>query len=250
MITRIAPTPSGFLHKGNILNFLLINLFRKHFKGKLILRIDDFDGRRFRPEYANDIFQVLDKLGIEWDEGPKNIEDLLNNFSQQKMYPTYFDFLQSRFPKQLLYVCSCSRSDWANATHLCSCKSQSFTYAPEQTAIKLELTNDPVGLVLWRRENMPSYHLVSLFHDLRDKITHVVRGEDLKESTAIQKQLADIIGEAGFQKIHFFHHPLLLDANGDKLSKSVQTSLGTGEREDWDFKEVNEHAQQLFEKLI
>ena len=75
VVSRIAPTPSGFLHLGNAFNFLLTSKFVRARKGTLILRIDDADSTRSRPEYIEDIFRSLEWLGIEWDRGPSGPDD-------------------------------------------------------------------------------------------------------------------------------------------------------------------------------
>ena len=67
---RYAPTPSGFLHIGNALNFRLNWLVARQNGGKILLRIDDLDAERKRPEYIADIFESLEWLGLDWDEGP------------------------------------------------------------------------------------------------------------------------------------------------------------------------------------
>jgi glutamyl-tRNA synthetase len=73
--TRIAPTPSGFLHAGNAFNFLQTAALAKQSGARVLLRIDDMDRDRYRPAYVNDIFETLDFLGIHWQEGPKQIND-------------------------------------------------------------------------------------------------------------------------------------------------------------------------------
>ena len=73
MKTRIAPTPSGFLHVGNAVSFLITYCLAKSENGKLLLRIDDLDRERYRKEYVDDIFYTLDWLGIQYDEGPSSV---------------------------------------------------------------------------------------------------------------------------------------------------------------------------------
>ena len=79
--SRIAPTPSGFLHLGNALNFIFTWLVVRKNQGKLHLRIDDIDALRFRPEYLQDIFYALEWLGLDWDSGPSGPEDFLSHHS-------------------------------------------------------------------------------------------------------------------------------------------------------------------------
>jgi glutamyl/glutaminyl-tRNA synthetase len=250
MITRIAPTPSGFLHQGNALNFLLIDLIKKKLKGKLVLRIDDFDRQRFRVDYAEDIFRALEKLQIEWEIGPSSVDDFLQNFSQQKLYSRYWDFLNLQMPKGSLYACRCSRSEMNSQEHHCQCDNKNYTYREGESAIKANFGTANSGQILWRRENIPSYHLVSIYHEVVDGISHVIRGEDLQDSTQLQRQLATIMGLKKFATIKFLHHPLLLDESGIKLSKSVLgQKTATGQR-DWDVSSLRSVASTMFEKLI
>ena len=79
-ISRFAPTPSGFLHIGNALNFILTWLLVRRRGGRLHLRIDDMDGIRVRPEVVEDIFYSLDWLGLDWDTGPSGPEDFHARF--------------------------------------------------------------------------------------------------------------------------------------------------------------------------
>ncbi|MCY4495585.1 MAG: glutamate--tRNA ligase family protein, partial [Acidimicrobiaceae bacterium] len=74
LVTRIAPTPSGFLHLGNVYNFILTWWWARSQNGKLILRIDDADTSRLRVEYVEDIFVTLEWLGMDIDQGPSGVE--------------------------------------------------------------------------------------------------------------------------------------------------------------------------------
>ena len=107
IITRIAPTPSGYLHAGNIANFVLARNFANQHAGKLWLRIDDCDSSRVRDEYLEDIFTTLDWLGIKWDLGPQSVLDFKQNYSQLNKKKTYWEILQ----KLPTFVCRCSRKD-------------------------------------------------------------------------------------------------------------------------------------------
>ena len=80
--TRLAPTPSGFLHIGNGAAFVATWALARAFEGKILLRIDDLDAERMRPEYIEDIFKTLDWLGLDWDEGPFSVGDFFKNWSE------------------------------------------------------------------------------------------------------------------------------------------------------------------------
>ena len=89
MRTRIAPTPSGYLHVGNALNFLITQKLARSASGSILLRIDDLDTERARPEYITDVFDSLAWLGITWDEGPLDADDLSRNWSQLQRVVRY-----------------------------------------------------------------------------------------------------------------------------------------------------------------
>lgn len=80
IVSRIAPTPSGFLHTGNAYNFILTYLLTRSVSGVLHLRIDDYDLGRYRQEFVQNIFDVLEFLGLECDKGPTCTSDFEQNF--------------------------------------------------------------------------------------------------------------------------------------------------------------------------
>jgi glutamyl/glutaminyl-tRNA synthetase len=223
---RLAPTPSGFLHAGNAFNFVLNALLaRARPGGRLLLRIDDLDADRTRPEYVQDVFDTLQWLGISPDEGPSDIVDFEKNWSQHVRISLY-EQAQARLRETgLLFACAKSRR--ALVPH-------GNTYPPEFRDQGLSLDTPhaawriqtPAGFpmpdfIVRRRDGIPAYQLASLVDDLHFGITHVVRGEDLADSTRAQQFLAACLGEDRFAKIHFLHHPLLVDESGEKLSKSA-----------------------------
>ncbi|MFM8896894.1 MAG: glutamate--tRNA ligase family protein, partial [Actinomycetales bacterium] len=79
--TRFAPTPSGFLHEGNAVNFLLVQRLADALGATVLLRIDDMDVDRLRDEYVEDIFEVLHWLGLQWQAGPIDAADLRDRCS-------------------------------------------------------------------------------------------------------------------------------------------------------------------------
>ena len=91
--TRLAPTPSGLLHPGNGVSFLVTWALARAAGGWILLRVDDLDGDRYRPEYLEDIFRTIDWLGIDYDAGPKNIADFEQHWSQHLRIPQYNDYL-------------------------------------------------------------------------------------------------------------------------------------------------------------
>jgi glutamyl-tRNA synthetase len=225
LISRLAPTPSGFLHPGNALNFIATWLLVRSSGGKLRLRVDDLDTTRTRPEYLRDLFETLTWMGLDWDEGPRSMEDLEQRFSQKLRRSRYLEAIRDLLPESGAYVCECSRALLSEKT--CSCPERRLPFDPEASVVRiaLPLENGESRLVtLWRREGIPAYQLVSLIDDLDHGVNLIVRGADLLESTLIQRALArkltDRFAAERFSRIRFYHHPLLSGPGGEKLSKS------------------------------
>src|ERR1700741_1011573 len=109
MLTRIAPTPSGFLHIGNVMSFLITQQLAKEQGAKILLRIDDMDQDRMEEKYLQDIFETLHFMEIGWEEGPKDAEDFKKNFSQRSRMHLYNSALEELKNNKRLYACICSR---------------------------------------------------------------------------------------------------------------------------------------------
>ena len=210
--SRLAPTPSGYLHWGNIYNFALAWAMVRRAKGTLALRIDDLDATRARPEFVADIFETLYWLGFTWDEGPKNEKDFKEHFSQGLRLAEYRNALS--FFKG--YACDCSRQ--SVKLKACDCQGRNLELKANVTQWKEQES----GVVLWRKDDLPAYHLVSVLEDVRTHMNLIVRGEDLQESSEIQLALAKQLGPVAesFVKAQFVHHALIKE-NGEKLSKSA-----------------------------
>jgi glutamyl-tRNA synthetase len=224
MISRLAPTPSGTLHLGNLYNFALTWAWVRREQGRLALRIDDLDGTRVRPEFVESIFEDLKWLGFNWDLGPQSSREFFQTHSQSLKKADYFQALC----RLSTYTCDCSRSQ-IQARSLKTngaesydgyCRERGLSFQPGHTLLrgKIEgLSSDPI---LWTRDDRPAYHWVSVLDDLKLGTTHIVRGEDLRESSEIQKQIARALGESRYGLIQYRFHPLLLAPDGKKLSKS------------------------------
>jgi len=201
MITRIAPTPSGFLHTGNLFSFTLAWLWARSNGGRVLLRIDDADTERKRPEYLEDIFRLLEKLGLNWDIGPTDPDDFERNWSQARRPDIYSSLLSELAGKNQVYACTCSRkkNNAAEPTD-CSCRAQNLPLdfpgaawkaAPTEPVtitdrVKGELMVPLAPFIIKRRDGLPAYQLCSLADDRHFGVTHVLRGEDLLPSTAMQ----------------------------------------------------------------
>ena len=256
--TRLAPTPSGYLHPGNAWSFLITWLIARSQGGTLHLRIDDLDTARFREEYGEDIFASLEWLGLDWDTGPRNLSEFRSAHSQRHRIGKYraaLDSLARMSTPQgpLVYACACSREKvrrdslaaGRSGIYPGTCRNagiplgrsgpgiESFPLrlrVPDNAEVTLEdLKNGPGILrpgaemgdfVVWQRNGDPAYQLASLVDDEMSGIDLVVRGKDLLPSTGAQAWLAGLLGYQGFSRARFFHHDLILGADGGKLSKS------------------------------
>ncbi len=221
--TRIAPTPSGYLHLGNIANFLFVEKLALAAGGRLILRIDDCDSTRTRPEFVEHIFTVLRWLGIQWQEGPCDAADFRKNFSQIARKEHYF--LQLKNIGHLTYACECSRKSLESAP--CRCREKNLTMQRGVHTMRLRIQNQVLAaefgdVVLWRKDDGPAYQWASVVDDLEQQVNLIVRGEDLLSSSELQKHIAALLAPEGFRAVRFVHHPLLPGEGGQKLSKSQQ----------------------------
>ncbi len=273
--SRIAPTPSGFLHLGNAFNFLLTEFLVRREGGSLRLRIDDMDAPRVREAYLQDLFETLNWLQISPDEGPRDVAMQLSVYSQSLRLENYQTALQQLVETGLVFACTCSRKEVVEATHdgqyPGTCLHRNIPLDTPDAAWRIRTPEDSVvqfhdGLLgaqsisIWkeqrhfivrRRDGLPSYHLASLCDDVQYEINTIVRGEDLLSSTGAQLYLADILGWKSFLSAQFLHHPLLKDEQGNKLSKGAGSlSLQSLRRSGLSSEGVREKARQWYEPLL
>lgn len=233
--SRIAPTPSGYLHIGNALNFVLAYALVHRAGGSLRLRIDDIDAPRARPEYIADIFQTLEWMGIAWQEGPHSPEEHQASFSQSLRAARYQQLIDQLAATGMTYACTCSRRE----QDTCQCREKRLPLDTPDTAIRITTPHEPIiiadrqmgtchisladhmrDFVIRRRDGIVAYQVASLADDIDYGVDLIVRGEDLLPSTAAQLYLASSLGEEHFTRTTFYHHALLTDEHGHKLSKS------------------------------
>ena len=265
--TRLAPTPSGFLHLGNGTSFVATWVLARMYEGQILLRIDDLDAERLRRGYVDDIFRTLDWLGLDWHEGPFSTDDFTKNWSQHTRLDAYEKALQDLQKTGDLYTCNCSRKDIrersANGLYPNTCRenrlnpsAEMFNYE-KNTAWRIVVESnksvnfksiekiDPLSInglfdnknaffkhfdvnlstqmgdfIVRQKNGLPSYQLASLVDDAFFDINFIVRGEDLLHSTAAQIFLAERLNVSNFLDTTFWHHPLIANENGSKLSKS------------------------------
>lgn len=243
--TRFAPTPSGYLHLGNAFSFILTWLIARKNQGKILLRIDDLDNERSRPEYIQDIFESLLWLELDYDEGPQNVLDFAENYSQKLRLPRYQLALEKLQNSNLVYACVCSRKQIQKASfegiYPNTCREASLSLATSQSAWRIQVSDNQLitffdlqkgktkidlkkgmgDFIIKRKDDIPAYQLVSLVDDMDFGVNFIVRGLDLWTSSAAQVFLAEKIQLSDFQYVTFYHHPLLKNFEGIKLSKSA-----------------------------
>lgn len=243
--TRLAPTPSGFLHLGNVLSFAITAHFAARTGAEIYLRIDDLDRERMQDEYLEDIFETLKFLDIPWQEGPVSTQDFLKNHSQYTRLNAYEKALKVLAEEGHVFACDCSRTQVAavsvDGRYPGTCLNKKLDlFAPNVqwrvktrpgrvitvnrlggTMLKATLPAHMSNFVVRRKDGVPAYQLASLIDDVEMGVDLVVRGVDLWPSTWAQLYLAGLLGKESFLDTAFVHHPLLLLADGVKMSKSA-----------------------------
>lgn len=245
---RIAPSPTGNLHIGTARTAVFNWLFARHHGGQFILRIEDTDTERSRPEYTQNILDGLGWLGLNWDEGP---------IFQSKRLDIYRQGIQTLLDKGLAYRSYSTEAELEEMRAAQKARSEAPRYdnrdrdlTPEQQAamtaegrrfvIRFKIDddreivwNDMVrGQMSWRGSDLggdmviarasedgsgqPLYNFAVVVDDIDMKITHVIRGEDHIANTAKQILLYEALGATVPE---FAHAPLILNMEGRKLSK-------------------------------
>ncbi|WP_238365276.1 tRNA glutamyl-Q(34) synthetase GluQRS [Mesobacterium pallidum] len=251
MRTRFAPSPTGPLHLGHAFSALTAHDMARAAGGSFLLRIEDIDQSRARPEWEAQIVEDLHWLGLSWDARP------LRQSDNMAAYDAALDALWAR---GLLYRCDCNRRDIAAAASApqegapligpdglvypgtCREKHRRSGPRPHGAALRLDMPracddltevrytekDTPVALpihqlidgigdvVLARREMGTSYHLSVVVDDAAQAITHVVRGEDLADATPIHRLLQILLG---LPEPFYHHHRLIRDDHGKRLAK-------------------------------
>lgn len=245
MRTRIAPTPSGYLHLGNAFSFAITAALARQYGARILLRIDDLDRQRVQKAYVQDIFDCLEYLEIPWDEGPRNYHEYEAEYSQLHRIPLYEQALQQLAADGDVFACDCSRAmvlrqapdgaypgtclyrglpmegtggNWRLDT---STERTLAVRGPDGVKAQATLTPSMRYFVVRKKDGLPAYQLASLVDDRHFGVDLVVRGMDLWESTLAQMYMAQVLGYKRFINNTFVHHPLLMDTAGGKLSKSA-----------------------------
>lgn len=242
---RFAPSPSGQLHMGNLASFLLAWLDARCAGGGLIFRMEDLDPDRSSKKSEESIAHALEVFGLDWDEGYPDAG--YSQSERSEKYDVVFDLLLRR---DLLYPCYCSRSERLAASaphpgeqrHDPGCKCRYLTASERRlldksgrkAAWKIKVPDkticfcdghygefsenlaDSGDFIIKRSDGVYAYQLAVSFDDMDMGITRVVRGRDLLSSTARQIWLIETLGGSVPQ---YYHAPLIVGADGRKLSK-------------------------------
>ncbi|HRK63276.1 MAG TPA: tRNA glutamyl-Q(34) synthetase GluQRS [Terricaulis sp.] len=247
-VTRFAPSPTGLLHLGHAFSALTAFDAAREANGRFLLRIEDIDQGRARPEFEAAIFEDLAWLGLAWEEPVRR---------QSAHMGDYAAALQSLIDRNLVYRCFRTRREVADAIASAPHGEASDVFVgealpPEDEATRLAagesfawrlslkkaraalgpayftlMFEDETGLVraqpekhgdvvLARKDFPTSYHLASVWDDALAGVTHVIRGEDLRESAHLHVLLQRLLD---LPTPRYQHHRLILDENGKRLAK-------------------------------
>jgi glutamyl-tRNA synthetase len=215
---RFAPSPTGFLHIGGARTALFNWLYARHHGGAFILRIEDTDAARNSQEAVTIILDGLRWLGLDWDEGPLTAD--ATGASKGNCGPYYQSQRKENYQRRVEALLS-----------------RGLAYEHEG-AVKFKMTREPIVIkdlvvgdvvrkltdreetdpdfVILRSDGQPVFHLVNVIDDLEMDVTHVIRGEDHLSNTA--KHIA-LFRAFGVPAPHYAHIPLILNADGSKMSK-------------------------------
>ncbi|MBR6853805.1 MAG: hypothetical protein IKN03_00130 [Fibrobacter sp.] len=233
-IIRFAPSPTGYLHEGHLLSALYVWAAAKKWGLKVHLRIEDHDQSRARPAYIEGIREDLAWLGFHYD----------SESIQSKRTAIYESALRKLEAKSLVYPCYCSRkqllaenpqSETGEIIYQGKCFFRRETgdaphslrfIVPDKVIYwhdlrlgdfhenpKLQCGDFPIR----DREGQWTYQFAVCVDDIDENITHIVRGEDIRSSTARQIALMEALGRT--ERPIYLHHPLIVDENNKKLSK-------------------------------
>ena len=248
VVGRFAPSPSGYLHMGNLLAMLLAWLDCRALGGELVFRMEDLDPARSKPEYIAALADDLRWLGLDWDRGWPDPA-----YAQSKRRALYEQAFRQLEAQDLVYPCWCSRAERlaaASAPHPgeqqadfgCRCARMSRTEREEllrgdrPPAWKLRCPDETISIndghyglyaqnlareagdcIIRRADGVFAYQLAVSVDDLAMGVTRVVRGRDLLNSAPRQKWLIETLGGAAPD---YCHGPLIVSGDG-KLSKRL-----------------------------
>lgn len=245
---RLAPSPTGYLHLGHARTFWTAQQRAREHDGALVLRNEDLDRPRCKPEFVRAMIEDLKWFGFEWQEGP-DLSGPFVPYNQSERFALYRAALAKLIAGGFVYPCTCSRKDIAAAARAphaedddeprypgtCRANRKSefvnrkFSWrfrVPEGESISFTdgrfgpqqfVAGEDFGdFVVWRQDDVPAYQLACVVDDAAMQITEVVRGADLLKSTARQLLLYRVLE---LSPPEFLHCPLMTDEAGQRLAK-------------------------------
>lgn len=262
IISRFAPAPTGHLHLGHVVNAIYVWGITRALGGRVLLRIEDHDRQRSRPEFDAEILDDLAWLGFRWDG------EVVRQRARGDIYSHMLDTLRAR---GLVYGCACSRAEIEAAAppipqqevrYPGTCRDRALPDAPGlglrvRLAPTVERFHDlrhgsqeqrpseQCGDLLIRdRDGNWTYQFAATVDDFVQGVTLVIRGDDLLSSTGRQIQLARLLGRDDPPR--FLHHPLIMKSPEQKLSKSDgDTGISALRGRGWTPARVIGHAAHL-----
>jgi glutamyl-tRNA synthetase len=241
VVTRLAPSPTGAQHLGNARTYLIAWLAARSRGGRVVLRIEDIDSPRIQAGAAEQACDDLRWLGLDWDEGP---------YVQTQRLPLYESALAQLRRQELVYPCTCSRTDIERAASAPHAEHEGPIYpgtcASRRAGDAAKLAGRPFAwrfrsaaqgwrfddlllgptavdpaahggdFVVWKSAGTPAYQLAVVVDDAAHGITEVIRGDDLVPSTPRQLQLYAALG---LRPPAFAHVPLVVGPDGRRLAK-------------------------------
>ena len=241
---RIAPSPTGFAHLGTASTALYNVLFARKQDGTFVLRIDDTDMERNRPEYEALIYESLRWLGLDWDEGPDK-GGPYDPYRQSERVDLYKEDAARLIKEGKAYRCYCTPEELEAERRQAQAEKRPYRYSrrcllnpPEGRSVfavrfkvpggevmftdmvrgEMRFDADLIGdFIIVKSDGFPTYQFASPVDDARMQITHVIRGEEHLSNTPYQLMLVDALG---YQRpVAYAHMPLILASDGSKLSK-------------------------------
>ena len=254
---RFAPSPTGYIHLGNVWIALLSYISTRQQKGTYVVRMEDIDLQRSKRELGEALLDDLEWLGFEWDEGPR-IGGSESTYWQSERQDYYANVLECLALEKLIYPCFCNRArlqSIASAPHvgevvhrydghcrhidekkvktLSAEKDPSLRLSIDSCEIEfidrwqgvqhIHLEGELDDYVLRRSDGMYAYNLAVVLDDIAMGITEVIRGDDLLDTTGQQiylyKTLQQCLHSKNIKVPSYGHAPLLIDSEGHRLSK-------------------------------
>ena len=248
---RFAPSPTGHLHVGNVRTALFNWLFARQQSGVFILRVEDTDRERSRPEYETQLMEDLRWLGLDWDEGLARGGDY-GPYRQSDRLQIYNQYAQKLIESGNAYYCFCTEEELqAERERMAAASAVAYVYSGKCRSIALEearcrfdagepvclrlktrqgsvvfddlvfgrneKSTDRIGdFVLVRKDGMPLYNFAVVVDDITMKITHVIRGDGHLPNTPKQILIYEALGQ---ERPRFAHLSTVLGEDGEKLSK-------------------------------